>query len=73
MKDRILKNWTLARAFYVVVGMVLVVNSFMDKQWFGIAIGGYFTAMGLFSFGCASGNCARGNCEIDSTNVTSKK
>ncbi|MCK5816076.1 MAG: hypothetical protein KAH07_09045 [Flavobacteriaceae bacterium] len=73
MRDRILKNWTLVRGFYVLAGIALIVNSFMDKQWLGIAFGGYLIAMGLFSFGCASGNCARGNCEIDSEKATSKE
>jgi len=66
MKDRVLKNWTLARAFYALVGIIIMINSYMDEQWIGIAFGTYFAAMGIFSFGCASGNCANGNCEIDS-------
>jgi hypothetical protein len=62
MKDRILTNWTITRAFYLLMGIFVIVQSFMGQQWFGIAFGGYFAAMGLFAFGCASGNCAGGNC-----------
>ncbi len=29
----------------------------MGQQWYAIAIGVYFAAMGLFAFGCAAGNC----------------
>ena len=58
MRDRILKNWTLSRGFYVLIGTLVIIQSYMDKQWFGVAFGGYFAAMGLFSFGCASGNSA---------------
>jgi hypothetical protein len=38
----------------------------MGQQWFGIAFGGYFAAMGLLAFGCASGNCFGGNCSTES-------
>jgi hypothetical protein len=62
MKERILKGWTLRRGLYLVIGIFVLVQSVMDRQWFGIFFGAYFTAMGLFGFGCASGNCAGDNC-----------
>ena len=61
MKDRILTNWTFTRALYLLMGIALIVQSVMSKQWFGVAFGGYFASMGLFAFGCAAGNCLRGN------------
>ena len=66
MKERILTNWTITRAFYLIVGIFVIIQSFMSQQWFGIAFGGYFAAMGLFAFGCASGNCIGGNCSTES-------
>jgi hypothetical protein len=66
MKERILTNWTFTRAFYLIVGIFVVIQSIMSQQWFGIAFGGYFAAMGLFAFGCASGNCVGGNCSTES-------
>jgi hypothetical protein len=66
VKERILTNWTITRAFYLIMGLFLIIQSFMSQQWFGIAFGGYFAAMGLFAFGCASGNCAGGNCSTGS-------
>ena len=66
MKERILTNWTFTRAFYLIVGIFVVIQSFMGQQWLGIAFGGYFAAMGLFAFGCASGNCFGGNCSAES-------
>jgi hypothetical protein len=63
MKERILTNWTFIRALYLLMGILLMVQSALSQQWFGIAVGGYFAAMGLFAFGCASGNCFSGNCE----------
>ena len=66
MKERILTNWTITRAFYLIVGVFVIIQSIMGQQWFGIAFGGYFAAMGLFAFGCASGNCIGGNCSTES-------
>ena len=66
MKERLLTNWTITRAFYLIAGLFVIIQSFMSQQWFGIAFGGYFAAMGLFAFGCASGNCIGGNCSTES-------
>lgn len=63
MKKRILTNWTFRRVLYLLIGIAVIVESVMIKQWIGIALGGYFAAMGLFSFGCAAGNCFTGNCK----------
>jgi len=70
MKERILTNWTITRAFYLIIGIFVVIQSIINQQWFGIAFGGYFAAMGLFAFGCASGNCAGGNCSTKSKQST---
>jgi hypothetical protein len=58
MKQRILTNWTFARALFLVVGITVIVQSVLSQQWFGVFFGGYFASMGLFAFGCAAGNCA---------------
>ena len=57
MKDRILNNWTITRGLYLVMGILVITQSVVSGQWLGAVIGGYFAAMGLFAFGCASGNC----------------
>lgn len=64
MKERILKNWTFTRVLFLVLGMIVIVQSVVSQQWFGVLFGSYFASMGLFSIGCASGNCYGGNCEI---------
>lgn len=64
MKNRVLSNWTYTRALYLIIGSAVIIQSAMSKQWFGFAFGGYFAAMGMFAFGCASGNCLEGNCEV---------
>jgi hypothetical protein len=65
MKQRILTNWTFTRALYLVIGISIIFQSVESQQWFGAVFGGYFAAMGLFAFGCASGNCFGGNCSVE--------
>jgi hypothetical protein len=62
MKERILKNWTLTRALFLVLGTIIIIQSILSQQWFGVLFGSYFASMGLFSFGCAAGNCYSGSC-----------
>jgi len=57
LKERILTGWTLTRALYVALGLYVVINSSMNRQWMGVVLGVYFASMGVFSFGCAAGNC----------------
>lgn len=57
IKARILQNWTFMRVLYLLMGIVIIIQSVIARQWFGMAFGGYFAAMGLFAIGCASGNC----------------
>ncbi len=65
MKERLLTGWTFIRALYLVIGSVVIIESVMRSQWFDVALGGYFAAMGLFAFGCAAGSCFGGNCRYE--------
>jgi len=65
MKERLFTNWTVTRVIYLIMGCALILQSVLSRQWFGIAFGGYFAAMGLLAFGCASGNCFGGKCDIE--------
>jgi hypothetical protein len=62
MKQRILSGWNFQRALFLILGITVLVQSSMEQQWMGAIFGGYFAAMGLFSFGCAAGGCYGGNC-----------
>lgn len=62
MKKRILTGWTFGRALYALAGIFIIIQSVMQREWIGILPGGYFAAMGIFSFGCAAGNCFGGSC-----------
>ncbi len=64
MRTRIFRNWTFRRGLFIAMGVFVIVQSIMNEQWLGIALGGYFAAMGIFAFGCTSGNCLGDHCEI---------
>lgn len=63
MMERMARNWTITRAMYLTMGIIVMIQAVISHQWVGLAFGGYFAAMGLFAFGCAAGNCTGGNCK----------
>lgn len=65
MKKRLFQNWTWVRAAYLIIGLLVIIQAASAEQWWGMALGGYVAAMGLFSFGCAAGNCAGPNCAVE--------
>jgi hypothetical protein len=72
MKERILTGWSFTRVLYLILGGIIMVQSIVSMEWLGIVIGAYFSSMGLFAFGCASGNCFRGSCEVEPQQKTNK-
>ena len=58
MKERILTGWTFMRALYLVMGVTLIIQAIVAKQYMLVALGGYFAAMSVFGIGCAGGRCA---------------
>jgi hypothetical protein len=62
MKNRLLTGWNFRRIMYLALGVLMIVQSIILRQWWGMAFGGYFASMGLFAFGCAGGNCTSGYC-----------
>ena len=65
MKNRILTGWTFMRAIYAFIGIAVIVQSFIETQYWGMALGAYFASMGIFNFGCAAGGCYGGTCYTD--------
>lgn len=57
LKNRILTGWTFARALYFILGMAVIIQAIVEKQYIGLIFGAYFASMGLFGFGCAGGSC----------------
>ncbi|GGD98112.1 hypothetical protein [Planktosalinus lacus] len=58
MIENLTKNWNITRLIYLAIGVVLLIHTIMDNQFFGILLGSYITLMGLFGFGCAAGSCS---------------
>lgn len=57
MRERFLTGWNFRRIMYTLIGGFIVVYSLIQHDWFIAVLGGYFTAMGIFGFGCAGGSC----------------
>ncbi len=73
MKERILKNWTLTRGLYVVIGSLIIVQSVWQREWIMTVMGAYIASMGVFAFGCASGNCFGGSCAVTPEQLEKEK
>lgn len=57
MLENVFQNWTWVRALYLLLGIIVVIDSFFDKFWMGAMLGSYFMVMGIFALGCAGGSC----------------
>ncbi len=72
MGNGILNNWTVTRGLYLIMGLLVVVQSVYEQQYFGLAIGGYFMAMAIFNFGCAAGGCCYNYAPDNTAKATEK-
>jgi len=61
MRSRILYGWNIQRILFLIAGGFVLIQSIMAVEWIGIIMGGYFAAMGILGFGCASGSCYNPN------------
>jgi hypothetical protein len=57
MVNRLLRNWTIIRVVYLLLGSFVAIQAGMHSEWLGMTFGIYFASMGLFGFGCARGSC----------------
>ena len=58
MKKSVFKGWNFTRVLYTLIGLGLLTHAIVDYTIFGILLGLYISAMGIFAFGCATGNCS---------------
>lgn len=58
MRNNVFKGWNFTRVLYTLIGLVLLTHAIIDYTFFGILLGLYISAMGIFAFGCAAGNCS---------------
>lgn len=54
----VLKNWDAMRLLRLALGVFIIVQGVMDKQWMFVFMGGLFTLMPIFNVGC----CSAGSC-----------
>ncbi|MCX7651238.1 MAG: hypothetical protein N2050_11895 [Flavobacteriales bacterium] len=67
LKKRFFSGWTLFRALYTAMGLVLFAQAFAGGPRLGFVIGGWFFMMGLLGLGCAAGGgCYGSACMPDS-------
>ncbi len=63
MKNRLTTGWNFIRIVFTALGLFMVVQSLMDKEYLSSFLGGYLAVMGLLGVGCASGSCySNGSC-----------
>ena len=60
MKQTIFYNWNFMRFIRLVLGIFIIVQSVIVKDWAIGLLGIFFTAMPLFNIGC----CGAGGCSV---------
>ncbi len=60
MKQTIFHNWNFMRFIRLVLGIFIIVQGVMAKDWGIGVLGIFFTAMPLFNIGC----CGAGGCSV---------
>lgn len=67
MLEALKSNWNLFRVIRVALGILIVTQGVIAFDTFSIVLGGVFSAMALFNFGC----CGVNGCATDySSNAT---
>ena len=68
MKSGILANWNFMRFVRLALGIAIIVQSVMAKDWVMAVMGILFTSMPVFNIGC----CATGGCSVPFNNNKEK-
>ncbi|MCK9481947.1 MAG: hypothetical protein M0R38_09345 [Bacteroidia bacterium] len=53
MKE-LLKGWNLMRVLYLGMGILIIIQGFMAREWVLAMMGGLLFIMGVFKMGCAN-------------------
>lgn len=69
-KQRITSGWSWIRFIYLAMGIFIIVQSILLRQWVGVLFGGWFATMGLLGLGCAAGACCSVNTNHHSNSKT---
>lgn len=52
-----LKNWNIIRFLRLIVGVFVVVQGIISKEWMFVFLGGLFALMPLMNVGCGALDC----------------
>ena len=67
MKNALLHNWHIFRLLRLTLGIAIIIQGAMGKDWLFILAGILFTLLALFNTGC----CATGGCYPAAKKTTS--
>lgn len=52
-----LKNWNIIRFLRLIIGVFVVVQGIISKEWLFVFLGGLFALMPLMNVGCGASGC----------------
>lgn len=69
MLQSIISNWNFFRIVRVALGIFIIIQGSMSKDFLSIGLGALFAGLALFNVGC----CGSGGCSTDLKNNTPNK
>lgn len=51
-----INKWSFMRLFRLILGVLIIIQGFVSKEWLFVGLGGLFTLMPLLNIGCGCGN-----------------
>ena len=70
MREQILTGWNFRRILSMVLGVIVVIQAYNEKQWAAALFGSGLIVMAIFNRGCcATGGCNSGSCSMPSDKV----
>ena len=73
MREQILTGWNFRRILSMVLGGIVVIQAYNEKQWAAALFGGGLIVMALLNKGCcATGGCSGGGCSIPTKKMENK-
>ncbi len=73
MREQILTGWNFRRILSMVLGGIVIIQAFNEKQWAVALFGGGIMLMALLNKGCcASSGCSSGSCSVQTRKVEDK-
>lgn len=58
MKETLFQNWNWMRALRLIIGIIIIIQAIMSKDWLWGYAGVFFSAMAILNLGC----CGSGTC-----------